>query len=129
MGVGCNIKNCVRGLEKRSRLNYAMHLLTTTVPVHISPPNFSVCSRFLVESNTLKERWRVCVWLVECRRMHIDMYRAGVGGGGGEYERSRQEKGAGVRGGGGGVRRQTQFVVLVGLNKILFIHRNHKLNK
>ena len=78
-----------------------MHLLTTTVPVHISPPNLSVCPKFLVESNTLKERWRVCVWFVECRRMHIDMDRAGVGGGGGEeHERSRQERGA--RGGGGG---------------------------
>ena len=76
-----------------------MHLLTTIFPVQISPPNFSVCPRFLVESNTLKERWRVCVWLVECRLMHIDMDRAGVGGGR-EHDRSRQERGA--RGGGGG---------------------------
>ena len=71
------------------------------------------CTFTKIQFSTSSEKiWIVCVWLVECRRMHMDRDRMGVGG----YERSRQEKGLGVT-------RQTQFGVAVvkSINYLLIV--------
>ena len=53
---------------------------TNTVQVQISPQNLPVCPSFSLELSTLsKKRWRVCAWLVECRRMLLDRAKAGWG--------------------------------------------------
>ena len=65
---------------------------------------------FPVESSTLFEKKVcVCVWIVECRWMHMDRERIRVGDGGGGAWEIQQEKEAWS----GWVGRQTQFGVVV----------------